>query len=127
MEFDPHSLHQIIQRIYQQMRCPQCSKRIPVDFASVRMAGQDFLLLQLRCETCDAHIVLNASLQGAEVLSTPADEALTNASSSLQLSTEEVSQLHHALEGCDGSFDRLFKEYGKSMDDLSAPDASQIA
>src|SRR5262245_30111077 len=56
MDIDPHTLQQIIQRIYQQMRCPQCSKRVPVDFSSVRLASDDFLLLQLKCDTCDAFI-----------------------------------------------------------------------
>jgi hypothetical protein len=69
MELDPHTLQQIIQRIYQQMRCPQCGKRIPVDFTSVRLAGDDFMLLQLKCEACDAYVVLHASLQGTENLS----------------------------------------------------------
>src|SRR3989338_2775346 len=53
MELDPHTLQLIIDRIEQQMRCPQCGKRIPVNMTSVRLAGDDFMLLQLECETCD--------------------------------------------------------------------------
>jgi hypothetical protein len=62
MELDPHTLQQIIQRIYQQMRCPQCGKRIPVDFTSVRLAGDDFMLLQLKYEAafCDGDPILGS-------------------------------------------------------------------
>ncbi len=114
MELDPHSLQQIIQRIYQQMRCPQCGKRVPVDFASVRIAADDFMLLQLRCDTCDAYIVLHASLQGTEVLQPrTGEEQMVNASSALHLKEEEVKVLRHALDGCGGSFEKLFDAYGR--------------
>jgi len=66
MEFDPHSLHQIIQRIQQQMRCPQCGEKVPVDFSAVRLTGDDFVLMQLKCGICDAYIVLHASLAGVK-------------------------------------------------------------
>jgi hypothetical protein len=110
MEMDPHTLQMIIRRIEQQMRCPQCGKRVPVDFASVRVATDKFMLLQLRCDTCDAYIVLHASLQGAE---NAAREELggdmTNVSSSLQLHEDELSCLRQALEQNGGSFEKLFK------------------
>lgn len=111
MELDPHTLQQIVQRIYQQMRCPQCGKRVPVDFTSVRMAADDFLLLQLKCDTCDAYIVLHASLQGAENL-IKKDDSMVNASSALHLKDSEVATLREALERCGGSFDQLFRQYG---------------
>jgi len=112
MDLDPHTLQQIIQRIYQQMRCPQCGKRVPVDFTSVRMAADDFLLLQLRCETCDAYIVLHATLQGVDHLKT-VEEGMQNVSSSLHLSDDEVKMLHQALQKSGGSFQKLFQAYGK--------------
>lgn len=114
MELDPHTLQQIIQRIYQQMRCPQCGKRVPVDFTSVRMASDDFMLLQLRCDACDAYIVLHASLQGAEQLQKKADarDDMVNASSALHLKDSEVASLREALARCGGSFDQLFRTYG---------------
>ena len=114
MDLDPHTLQQIIQRIYQQMRCPQCGKRVPVDFTSVRMASEEFMLLQLKCETCDAYIVLHASLQGAEHLQpkTSANQ-MVNASSALHLKDEEVATLREALGQCDGSFEKLFQRYGR--------------
>ncbi len=118
MDLDPHTLQQIIQRIYQQMRCPQCSKRVPVDFSSVRLAADDFLLLQLKCDTCDAYIVLHASLQGAEHLQSGASEksGMVNASSALHLSEDEITQLRQALDECDGSFETLFSTYGDEDD-----------
>lgn len=113
MEFDPHTLQQLIQRIYQQMRCPQCGKRVPVDFASVRIVADDFLLLQLKCETCDAYIVLQASLPGADrVVATTMKDQTVNESSSLSLKESEVVLLRQGLQHCEGSFERLFKEYG---------------
>ena len=114
MEFDPHTIHHILQRIRQQMRCPQCGDKVPVEMASVRITGDDFLIMQLKCEACDAYIVLHASLQGIKNLSTPAAEkdALKNASSSIKGTDAEVEHLQRALERAAGSFDGLFE--GKS-------------
>jgi hypothetical protein len=112
MDFDPHTLNQIIQRIQQQMRCPQCGEKIPVDFASVRLTGDDFVLLQLKCEVCDAYIVLHASLQGMKGEAQAAKEEKEsglNASSSLCLKESEVESLRTAIQGSDGSFEKLFK------------------
>ena len=111
MHIDPHSLSQIIQRIYQQMRCPQCGKRVPIDFASVRIVGDDFLILQLKCDTCDAFIVLHASLQGAGVKSASMDPSM-NASSTLSLNEDEVKMLREALHQSNGSFEQMFKTFG---------------
>lgn len=118
MEFDPHTLHQILQRIKQQMRCPQCGEKVPVDFASVRLSGDDFLLLQLKCEVCDAYIVLHASLQGAKPAADATKETTTvdhgmNASSSICLKEGEVDILRGALESAGGSFAALFESMGK--------------
>ncbi len=117
MNLDPHSLQQIIQRIYQQMRCPQCGKRIPVDFASVRMASDDFMLLQLKCDTCEAYIVLHASLQGAQkaaIAGKQGDDVTVNASSALHLKDGEVAALRDAVAEAGGSFEKLFREFGQS-------------
>ncbi len=110
MDMDPHTLQLIIRRIEQQMRCPQCGKRVPVDFASVRIATDKFMLLQLKCDTCDAYIVLHASLQGADGLGdSEYKDELRNASSTLQLEENELELLRNALAEHDGSFERLFK------------------
>lgn len=112
MEFDPHTLHQIIQRIQQQMRCPQCGEKVPVDFACLRLTGDDFVLLQVRCDQCDAYIVLHASLQGIKNLTTgkPEKDKSLNASSTLCQKDEEVTVLREALEQAEGSFDEIFVE-----------------
>ena len=114
MELDPHTLQLIVQRIEQQMRCPQCGKRIPIDMTSVRLAGDDFMLLQLKCETCEAFIVLHASLQGAEYIQPTSDkDGMVNASSALNLKEDEVKMLQKALEQSGGSFEKLFRKYGE--------------
>ena len=121
MDLDPHTLQQIIARIEQQMRCPQCGKRIPVDMTSVRMAGDSFMLLQLKCETCDAFIVLHASLQGAENLGVQNDKAgLENTSSTLNLKEDELKMLSSALEKSGGSFSEMFKQFGGSDSQANA-------
>lgn len=119
MEIDPHTLQQILERIKQQMRCPQCGKNVPVDFSSVRVVSEDALLLQLKCDTCNAFIVLHASLQGTEHLTQAeaqevfANEETLNASSSMEVSKDELQMLGAALESSDGSFSKLFEQYGK--------------
>ena len=118
MEIDPHTLQQILERIYQQMRCPQCGKRVPVDFSSVRVIADNAMLLQLKCDTCNAYIVLHASLQGVEHLSaTPYEEDDTaNASTSLELNSEELAMLKEGLSQSGGSFEALFNRYGGQTD-----------
>lgn len=112
MEFDPHTLHQIIQRIQQQMRCPQCGEKVPVEFASVRLSNDDFILLQLRCDQCDAYIVLHATLQGMKDMKpiTDAKGGNMNASSTLCLKDDELAILREALKRSGGSFGELFVE-----------------
>lgn len=116
MEFDPHTLHQILQRIRQQMRCPQCGERVPVDFASVRLTGDSYLLLQLKCDACDAYIVLHASLQGSKLTIEAEDQEkgkIMNASSSICLKDAEVLALRQALARNTLSFEDLFKSQAK--------------
>ena len=118
MELDPHTLQQILLRIRNQMRCPQCGKQVPVDFGAVRVVSDNAMLLQLKCDTCNAYIVLHASLQGIEKLGAPTIEAdaRQNVSSSLKLSDHEVKMLHQALDQSDGSFEQLFKKFGVGQD-----------
>ena len=115
MDFNPHSLHQILTRIREQMRCPQCGTRIAVDFPSIKLAGDDFMLLQLKCESCSAFIVLHVNLSEQAAAENPqeAKDALLNASSTLSLSEDEMGTLRSALQTADGSFQKLFNDYGK--------------
>lgn len=122
MEIDPHTLQQILQRIKQQMRCPQCGKRVPVDFSSVRIVADSSMLLQLKCEMCNAFIVLHASLQGIEHLQEHVedeDDTTINASSTLQMSENELAMLNAALEQSDGSFEKMFQKYGPETSENS--------
>jgi len=122
MDIDPHTLQQILDRIKQQMRCPQCGKHVPVDFSSVRVMSDNALLLQLKCDSCNAFIVLHASLQGVEEIGEEVfggEEGTTNASSTLQMSESEMKMLNAALEESDGSFETLFKKYD---DDTASKD-----
>jgi len=111
MEFDPHTLHQILQRIKQQMRCPQCGEKVPVDFASIRLTNEDFMLLQVRCDMCDAYIVLHASLAGIKNIKVEKEdkERIMNASSTLCQKDSEIEDLRVTLEKAGGSFDQLFQ------------------
>lgn len=119
MEFDPHTIHHILQRIRQQMRCPQCGEKVPVEMGSVRITGDDFLIMQLKCDACDAYVVLHASLQGIKSVASPAAEkdSLKNASSAIRGDDLEIQQLERALENAAGSFQTLFE--GKKSNDRS--------
>ena len=97
------------------MRCPQCGKNVLIDFSSVRVVADDAMLLQLKCDSCSAFIVLHASLQGVEHIKQMSEQGdeIANASSTLQISKEEMGMLTTALEKSGGSFAKLFEEYGK--------------
>lgn len=112
MDYDPHTIHTIIQKIQQQLRCPQCSRKIPVDWHAIQLTGDDFVLLQLRCEACDAYIVLHASCQGVREGETPQDAKLRmlNASSLLARSDIELEKIRESLLKADGSFERMFSQ-----------------
>ena len=113
MQIDPHTLSQILQRIYKQLRCPQCGKRVPVDFSSVRVFADSAFLLQLKCEECNAYIVLHATVQGLEDEEGAPEVEMANVSTTLDISTDELDMLKGALKDADGSFETLFKQYGK--------------
>jgi uncharacterized Zn finger protein len=117
MEVNPHSLHQILSRIREQMRCPQCGTHISVDFLSVKMTGDDFMLLQLKCESCTSFIVLHVNLTEQDAGDTVLDQrkALLNASSTLSISEDEMKTLHAALKSYDGSFEKLFGTMKKEI------------
>lgn len=93
------------------MRCPQCGTAIVVDFPSVKMTGEDFMLLQLKCQSCAAFIVLHVNLTEQnkhEVVPVDMRSALLNASSTLSLSEDEMKTLRTALTTYDGSFEKMF-------------------
>lgn len=113
MDFNPHSLHQILSRIHEQMRCPQCGTRMPVDFPAVKLAGDSFMLLQLKCESCTAFIVLHVNIAEQTVTALiDGQNALLNASSTLTLSEDDINTLRSALGTYEGSFQNLFEAFG---------------
>ena len=85
-----------------------------MDFSSVRVVADGAMLLQLKCDMCDAYIVLHASLQGVEKMGAqPYKEDITaNVSTSLDLNKEELAMLRQGLTESGGSFEELFNKYG---------------
>ncbi|MCF7844357.1 MAG: hypothetical protein K9M03_00830 [Kiritimatiellales bacterium] len=125
MEIDPHTLQKILQRIYQQMRCPQCGSRVPVDFSAVRVVANNAMLLQLQCDSCSAFIVLHASLGADDVVAElESEKSTSNISSTLNLATDEAKMLNRALEESDGSFEKLFEKYGTGVVEGTEPEKS---
>lgn len=110
MEITPHSLHTILSRIREQMRCPQCGSPVSVDFPSVKLASDDFMLLQLKCKSCTSFIVLHVNLRTEAVSDIPATAGQYNASSSMSLTKDEMQTLQSALENSGGSFETLFRK-----------------
>lgn len=117
MEFNPHSLHQILTRIRDQMRCPQCGTRVAVDFPSIKLASDDFILLQLKCESCTAFIVLHVNVTDSRQPNEADLKNMMNVSSTLHLSEEEIGALRKGLADSDGSFENLFRKVDKMRKD----------
>lgn len=90
-----------------------------MDFGSVRLTGDDFMLLQVRCDTCDAYIVLHAALREKEAKKseeevTVGKDKVMNASSTLCLGDDEIKVLRTAVEQHGGSFEKLFEKSKES-------------
>ncbi|MBT3293597.1 hypothetical protein HN512_03485 [Candidatus Peregrinibacteria bacterium] len=124
MDIDPHTLQRILDRIEKQMRCPQCGRQVPVDFSSVRLMAENAMLLQVKCDDCNAYIVLQASLQGMEhVDSKPFDiDETANVSTTLKLGKNEMDALKDSIQESGGSFTKLFKEVKIEQEDLPLED-----
>ena len=115
MDVNPHSLNVILNRIREQVRCPQCGTKVPVDFPSVKVAEENVMLLQLKCESCGTFIVLQVNVAEQEIISAIATgrNHLLNASSTVSLSELDMQTLQGALQKYEGSFERMFKEIGE--------------
>ena len=74
------------------------------------------MLLQLKCESCTAFIVLHVNLagEGRKEEMTDGKSALLNASSTLTLSEDEMKTLRTAIRDSDGSFEKLFEREEKA-------------
>jgi len=121
MEIDPHTIQQILTKVRDQLRCPQCRKRVDVSMESLKVMGDDFAVMQLKCMTCDACIMLHASLSNVElkqgkvtgeIVLEPASKENSdntkNASTNLILDPEEINSLRKHLKECGGSFMKMF-------------------
>lgn len=73
------------------------------------------MLLQLKCESCTAFIVLHVNLaeEGSTEEHADGKSALLNASSTLTLSEDEMKTLRTALSDSGGSFEKLFEREEK--------------
>lgn len=115
MEIDPHTIQQILTKVRDQLRCPQCRKRVDVDLESLKVLGDTFAVMQLRCTMCDAYIMLHATLSadGNEIeqiklkKSDNYNQASQNASSKLMLDQKEIKGMGKAIEEA-GGFNNLF-------------------
>jgi hypothetical protein len=66
------------------------------------------MLLQLKCNSCSAFIVLHVNVS-QEASDVPERVKLMNASSGMSLTKEEMGTLRSALTAYDGSFEKMFK------------------
>lgn len=80
--------------------------------SSVRVVDDSAMLLQLKCDQCNAYIVLQASLQGVDGLGAPPydEDSTSNASSTFDIGKADLKQVKAALGAADGSFSKLFED-----------------
>ena len=135
MEIDPHTIQQLLTKVREQLRCPQCRKRVDVTLESLRVVGDDFAVLQLKCDVCDAYIMLYATIS-AKMAALPApkleeiqntieesqrrssranargseEEVAKNFSTQLLIDADDLEILRKALKEANGSFLSLFEE-----------------
>lgn len=113
MEIDPHTIQQILTRVREQLRCPQCRKKVNVTLESLKVLGDDFAVMQLKCCVCDAYIMLYATLSSGIVSFTPPQEMLQsgkNVSSTLPVHEVDIGNLREELEKVGGSFIKMFED-----------------
>lgn len=122
MEIDPHTIQQILTKVREQLRCPQCRKKVEVDIESLKVLGDNFAVMQIKCDTCDAYIMLHATLSGE--IAVTADDALAeealaeletpanakNVSTNLLMDENDLKKLRGSLKKANGSFMTLFEE-----------------
>ncbi|MEQ1849683.1 MAG: hypothetical protein ABL890_03785 [Candidatus Peribacteraceae bacterium] len=115
MEFNPHSLNQILLRIRDQMRCPQCGTGVQVDFPAIKLASDNFMILELKCDACMSFIVLHVNMLGKNTDDMSNSELFLGESAmpSMTLSEDEMGTLRSALQSYEGSFEKMFQKHGK--------------
>jgi hypothetical protein len=132
MHIDPHTVHALLEKVRSQLRCPQCTKKVEVQIQSLKVIGDSFAVFQLHCKTCEAHILLYATLRivavGSskqtttapveQILASPSLEGVKedgervhkNYSTTLELEEKELLALRHALKETEGNFTEIFEE-----------------
>lgn len=135
MHLDPHTLHALVEKVRSQLRCPQCMKKVAVELQSLKVIGDSFAVFQLHCRTCEAHILLYATLrmvpasshvakQGSiapteQLIMHPSPEnaqgegmqsVQKNFSTTLELEAQELHALRHALRETGGNFSEVFEQ-----------------
>jgi hypothetical protein len=120
MEIDPHTIQQILTKVRDQLRCPQCRKRVDVDMEALKVLGDSFAVMQLRCTMCEAYIMLHATLtadrtgiehvrlESGRVPAPRSIEGSKNASTRLTPDPKEMESMRESLEKAQGSFNQLF-------------------
>ena len=106
MDIDPHTIQQILTRIREQLRCPQCRKRMEVSLESLKVLGENFVVMQMQCGTCDAHIMLHATIAMKKESEDP--ESGKNASTKLMVDIDDIKELEKSIQKSNGSFTKLF-------------------
>ncbi len=131
MHLDPHTVHALLEKVRSQLRCPQCMKKVEVQMPSLKVIGDSFAVFQLHCRTCEAHILLYATLRtvlagGSKGGMPPIEQVIVsstlenvredgervhkNYSTTLELEEKELLALRHALKETGGNFTEVFGE-----------------
>lgn len=117
MEIDPHTIQQILEKVRSQLRCPQCTKRVPVTLETLKIMGDAFAVFQLKCSTCDAYILLHATIrsfdpakQRVPAVGVPSSSAQRNFSTTLEIDPKELQALRECIKSAGGRFSVLFEE-----------------
>jgi len=107
MSIDPHTIQQILIRIREQLRCPQCRKHMDVGVESLKVLSDSFAVMQVQCSACDAHIMLHATITFVEKQDGE-KSAGKNASTKLMVDIDEITEIKKSLQKSNGSFTALF-------------------
>ena len=107
MNIDPHTIQQILIRIREQLRCPQCRKHMNVGIDSLKVLSDSFAVMQAQCPACDAHIMLHATIAFVEKQESEKGVG-RNASTKLMVDIDEIMEIKKSLQNSNGSFTKIF-------------------
>lgn len=106
MDIDPHTIQLILTKVEEQLRCPQCRKRMEVNLESLKVLGNGVAVMQVQCTACDAHIMLHTSI--TLVHAEDPKNAIKNASSKLTIGVDEIKTIKAGIKESGGSFIKMF-------------------